>query len=569
MKAQIQKLIQEKPKHFSAMIQRNPEMKAWVLDNSVQTENFAERVFDALYHEPKVCPNGNNKKFHGIKQGYINCGQAGKCQCAKEQVSKSVSETKGKISKEDKLETNEKRKVTNLKKYGVEYTTTLPSAKRIHKEFYADPVKVSMALEKYKQTMMENHGCENPRGMSDDRDKRTKTLMRRYGENVTNPAHIPSVQQRQKENIAKRDFVSIGLLAGFKKLTNGIEEKYNFQTITPFENYLGCCKGKLTFKCNKCGAETTQRFWHARGLNCDICSPKQPSFTSGEEQEVYDFITKELGILNGRQGDKSLINPFELDMVFPEQKIAVEYSGLYWHSECSSGKKAAYHQEKMNKTNDKGYRLVTIFSDEWNLHIEKVKDRLRNIFGKTSKKYFARKLEIREVTFKESKSFLIKHHLQNNSVAPIRLGLYVPGEDNLLALMTFSKGRVAMNTKSEEGIYELVRFVTNGSSIVGGASKLLKHFQRTFSPNKIITYADLRWSQGKLYETIGFTKTGKPSPGYWYVEGYTTRIHRYNFTKHSLVKKGANIRKTEWEIMQELGYDRIWDCGHQKYELVV
>ena len=38
----------------------------------------------------------------------------------------------------------------------------------------------------------------------------------------------------------------------------------------------------------------------------------------------------------------------------------------------------------------------------------------------------------------------------------------------------------------------------------------------------------------------------------------------------SLKKKFPQIydnNKTEWEMMQELGYDRIWDCGKFKYEM--
>lgn len=33
------------------------------------------------------------------------------------------------------------------------------------------------------------------------------------------------------------------------------------------------------------------------------------------------------------------------------------------------------------------------------------------------------------------------------------------------------------------------------------------------------------------------------------------------FQKHKLVKLGCDSLLTEWEIMQNLGYDRIWDCG--------
>jgi hypothetical protein len=28
-----------------------------------------------------------------------------------------------------------------------------------------------------------------------------------------------------------------------------------------------------------------------------------------------------------------------------------------------------------------------------------------------------------------------------------------------------------------------------------------------------------------------------------------------------------DLEKTEWQILQELGYDRIWDCGKIKWEL--
>jgi hypothetical protein len=131
--------------------------------------------------------------------------------------------------------------------------------------------------------------------------------------------------------------------------------------------------------------------------------------------------------------------------------------------------------------------------------------------------------------------------------------------------MTFSNGRKALNTKIVDGEYELVRFVTNGSSIAGGASRLLSHFITKFRPSKITSYADLRWSEGRVYETIGFSKLTTPTIGYWYVDDYTKRVHRFNFTKKSLVQEGADTKKTEWEIMQDLGYDRIWDCGHQKY----
>ena len=46
------------------------------------------------------------------------------------------------------------------------------------------------------------------------------------------------------------------------------------------------------------------------------------------------------------------------------------------------------------------------------------------------------------------------------------------------------------------------------------------------------------------------------------------RKHRYNFTKHAILNKHPELdsNKTEWELMQELGYNRIWDCGNMRFE---
>jgi hypothetical protein len=395
-------------------------------------------------------------------------------------------------------------------------------------------------------------------------EKIIATCLARYG--VTNVAQIPSTKAKLRARTAEYKLSKHLLSHGYAKFSNYISANYNFSLTTPFEQYSGVTsKTSLSFRCNNCGSEKIIKFYYGRGINCETCNPTVPAFVSGEEQALFDFITNELGVINGIQGDRTIISPYEIDMLFPDQRIAVEYCGLYWHSEFSSGKDKNYHAEKLKNTNKAGYRLITVFSDEWNTRQEVVKSKLRNIFKKTSQKYHARKLTVHEVNSDDSKRFLDSYHLQGNSSAKINLGLY--SDDQLVALMTFSSGRAALNNKSTSGEYELVRFVTNGSSVVGGASKLLKHFIKTYNPKKIVSYADLRWSEGNVYSTIGFKKVGAPTIGYWYVDSYQSRHHRYNFTKKQLVADGNDPQLTEWEIMCELGYDRIWDCGHQKFVL--
>jgi hypothetical protein len=47
------------------------------------------------------------------------------------------------------------------------------------------------------------------------------------------------------------------------------------------------------------------------------------------------------------------------------------------------------------------------------------------------------------------------------------------------------------------------------------------------------------------------------------------RYHRYTFRKSELVKKGYDKNKSEFEIMDDLKYYRIYDSGQSKYMLII
>ena len=51
-----------------------------------------------------------------------------------------------------------------------------------------------------------------------------------------------------------------------------------------------------------------------------------------------------------------------------------------------------------------------------------------------------------------------------------------------------------------------------GVRLSGGMGKLLQAFIEEVQPDDIMTYADLEWSEGKVYEALGFTLEGVKSP---------------------------------------------------------
>jgi hypothetical protein len=138
--------------------------------------------------------------------------------------------------------------------------------------------------------------------------------------------------------------------------------------------------------------------------------------------------------------------------------------------------------------------------------------------------------------------------------------------------MTFGKKRISMGNKIRtDGEYEMLRFCNKlNTQVIGGASKLLSYFIKTYNPKSILTFADKRYSQGKLYINLGFEFVCDTQPNYFYFKpSEMIRYYRFKFRKDVLVKEGYDSSKTEFQIMNEREYLRIYDCGHMKFEKIL
>lgn len=298
----------------------------------------------------------------------------------------------------------------------------------------------------------------------------------------------------------------------------------------------------------------------SNGVRCGVCDKSK---TSIQENEVAEFI-KSLGF-DILENDRSVIGPLELDIVIPDKKIAIEYCGLYWHTE-SQGKNSSYHLNKLNLCQERGYRLITLLEDEWVFKKDIVKSRIKHILGIYDDIIYARKCKIQPITTQDARAFIETYHIQGYTSCGIKLGIF--HDIYLVGVMTFATGSISKGSKNTEGVYELSRFCTS-CKVIGGAGKLLKYFQRNYKYKELFTYADLRWSDGNLYDSIGFRYLYNSKPNYWYVKNEQKRYHRFNFRKNVLKDKLDTFdpNKTEYENMLLNGYNRIWDCGNMKYSI--
>jgi hypothetical protein len=328
--------------------------------------------------------------------------------------------------------------------------------------------------------------------------------------------------------------------------------KYDYSK-TNYEN----SKSKIKIICPEHGEFEQKPNDHISGKGCPKCGIKYNQM----EHELKQYI-KSLRV-DCIENTKNIITPLELDIYVPSNEVAIEFNGLYWHSEIYKDKN--YHLNKTIECELKNIKLIHIFEDEWTYKQDIVKSRIQNIFGVTTNKIYARKTIIKEVTSKDSKEFLIKNHIQGNVNSSIRLGLYL--DNKLVSLMTFGNLRKSMGESSTYGTYELLRFCnTLDTIVIGGADKLLKHFIKTKNPIKIISYADRRWSQGNLYEKLGFKFVHNSKSSYYYIVG-NNREYRFKYRKDILIKEGYDKNKTEHQIMLDRKIYRIYDCGSKRYEL--
>lgn len=260
--------------------------------------------------------------------------------------------------------------------------------------------------------------------------------------------------------------------------------------------------------------------------------------------------------------DRDLISPYEVDIYSKQYKFGVEYNGLYWHSSNDTSQDKVISSKHLMKTErcvENGVQLFHVFEGE---NIDLWKSVLRSKMNLT-RRIYARKCSVRHVSVSEARQFLEHNHLQGDCRSSIRIGLEFEGE--LVSLMTFGKSRYS---KDPEIVWELLRFCTmRDVTVVGGASKLIARFRRE-NEGGIVSYANLRWSTGNLYDAIGFEYSHTSRPCYWYVRGNSI-YHRSQFMKHKLSSKLKiyDASKTEVQNMYNSGYRRIWDCGNKVYIL--
>lgn len=217
----------------------------------------------------------------------------------------------------------------------------------------------------------------------------------------------------------------------------------------------------------------------------------------------------------------------------------------------------------IEKAGQKGMHPLLFWRHELHEHPVAVESILHSRLGLSKNKVFARKCVVKAISTKEARVFLNAYHLQQNTSAPIKLGLFHASV--LVAVATF---RRPIATKKHD--WELARFCVKANwSVPGAGGKLISAFRKQHV-GSLVSYADRRWSQGALYESLGFEKVGESKPGYFYEAPDGTRVLRYKAQKHKLPKllgMDFDPKLSETENMINAGFRKVYDAGQLTYVL--
>lgn len=429
---------------------------------------------------------------------------------------------------------------TRIRKYDVEnFFQNKDIQRRAEKLANSDD-----ALEKKRQTCLKNYGTDNPAKSVTIQQKIQKTNSDRYGSKAYN-------RTKGKQTMKEKYGYEYALQVPEIKRKQENTEAFKWETYAKEHDYL------LVHDLLKLYGSG----WYQSKLGKEIvfCEGQQAFIKSSDLYKIINYIEQygshfELNVVNYVKSiyngtvirrTRSIISPLELDIYIPDKHLAIECNGNYWHSDAN-GTPKMYHFNKSKMCADLGIRLIHIYEWEWIKYPEKIKQLLNIALGSVNRIY-ARQCEVRLISNQDAKLFNDATHLQGHRNAQVTYGLFYNNE--LVQLMSFSKTRYNRNLKNDNE-WEIIRGCPGSNNIVvGGVSKLFKHFINDYKPTKVFSYCDFNKFDGKSYLALGMKFIGYTGPNkWWFIDGTAVERNpkKYKEFKGNNIIWGSGSMKFEW-----------------------
>jgi G:T-mismatch repair DNA endonuclease (very short patch repair protein) len=326
--------------------------------------NLASKIYMAItVNFSLTCPYGNILKYEP-KYHYFICKLT--CSCTKDKKKKTNLEKYGTEYPIQNTLIKEKRDRNFIQKYGVKspqqiksikektkntmferygnYSMQTDDAIEKFKEFYADPNKVKELSKRINETKQNKYGTINLREVKSINEKIESTNLKRYGHK--SPLGVKEIQNKVKETLKEKYGVTnTGACSEIRKKqvkTYKMNYMEKYGVIHPSHLHIESDKLKIlndkelfTQYLITMGRKNMAKFL---GVCMNVICVRHRQFAlnilktgkSSAEQEISDFLDKHN--IEHVRNSRDIIPPRELDIYLPQYKIAIEYNGDYWHA---------------------------------------------------------------------------------------------------------------------------------------------------------------------------------------------------------------------------------------------
>ena len=351
-------------------------------------------------------------------------------------------------------------------------------------------------------------------------------------------------------------------LASHPNFTDIASEWHEDNEFTPQDVTAGSNKSAL-WKCSAnqehvWAANIYSRVIGSRKKGCPFCA--SASRASRGEREVASVL-EGLGI--EVQSNVRGIIPGELDMYIPSLNAAVEFNGLYWHSEAVRPDEN-YHANKYQACKAQGITLFEVWEDDWNLRRDLVVRFLAERFGvagEASKvlpelpSYWfeeAGSVTPQVITLEEAQDFFDEHHVNGFVIGTHFWGLKDSENRLRAALVTSGSGEVHISRYAVAGV-------------VDGFASLLSFVEESIDVARWVS--DVEPHMASLYESNGFIVDKVLAPDFsYFVRG--ERVHKSNYPVERFSDDSGLLWEdglSERELAKLNGIHRIWDSGKVRF----
>ena len=249
----------------------------------------------------------------------------------------------------------------------------------------------------------------------------------------------------------------------------------------------------------------------------------------------------------------------ELDVYLPDEQLAFEFNGIYWHKE-STGKDKFYHYNKWKNCDDRNIQLMSIWEDEYiNNRVILEKTIARKIHQRERENSLCHNYIVKEISEKIAKNYFENNHVYGFSSGDFYIGLFQ--EDNLISASIW---------KEYGNELFLERYASN-KDVVSNMLKIICYLEKQEKYSQkythITTISSNCLNENFLFRELGFIKEKDIAPDYKYLVK-NSREHKFNYRKNRFKTDSELLYDpslTEKQLADLNGLHRIWDCGKIKW----